>query len=172
MDIFTEQLIKKKRTKKDFLKVVLAFLGAILTVYILSMFAAYIPFFSPIMLILIFVMIYGLCICVTNINLEYEYTLTNDELDIDKIVNLKKRCRMTTVNIREIVLFGSTKSQNGIRYANNSAFKKIYACEDKSSDDTCFVIYNENGDKKMLYFTPNADIKGYIKKLNLQKSEI
>lgn len=167
MDIFIEQLVKKKRDAKDFAIIIGGIAAAILIVYLLTfMFNSMLGF---IMVIAVCALIYGLYLLITSINLEYEYCFTNGALDVDKIVNLRKRQRMTELNAREIEIMANRTNPSFEKYMNNSAFKKIYACEDKNSDDLYFIIYNENGVQKMLLFSPNDEIKDGFRKFNPQK---
>lgn len=170
MDIFVEQLVKKKRDAKDFAIMIGGVAAAILIVFLLTLvFNSALGF---VMVIAVFALIYGLYYLITSLNLEYEYCFTNGALDVDKIVNLRKRQRMTELNAREIDLMAKRTSPSFEKYMNNSAFKKVYACADKNSDDVYFVIYNENGAQKMLLFSPNEQIKEGFKKFNPQKVEL
>lgn len=172
MDIFVEQLVKKKRETKDFLMIIGLIAAALVVLYLLAAFMSWIPFFAYVILIAVFIMIYGLYNLITSVNLEYEYCFTNGALDVDKIINLRKRQRLTELNAKEIEIMARITDSRFDKYFNNPVFKKIYACADKKSSDTYFIIYNENGIQKMLLFTPNAEIKDGFKKFNPQKIEL
>ncbi len=170
MDIFVEQLVKKKRDAKDYLIVVLSIAAALGLMWLLfSFITTFIGFFA---FIVVAVLLYAIYLLVTSINLEYEYCFTNGAFDVDKIINVRKRKRITELNAREIEIMASRKSPEFNRYLTNPAFKKVYACEDRNSDDLYFVIYNENGEQKMLLFTPNDKIKDGFQKFNPQKVEL
>lgn len=170
MDIFVEQLVKKKRSAKDFMIIIACIAAALILVWLILNFAfAYIGFIG---VIIAAALCYGLYVLITSVNLEYEYCFTNGALDVDKIINVRKRKRMTELNAREIDIMSSAKSEEFNKYYNNAAFKKVYACADRHSDDLYFVIYNEGGEQKMLLFTPNDEIKDGFKKFNPHKVNI
>lgn len=171
MDIFVEQLIKKEKGMKEYGIVVASIAAALALIYMMitvSIFRS----FAFITFIVVCGLIYLLYLLVTSINLEYEYCFTNGSLDVDKIVNMRKRARMTELNARTIDLMASRSNSNFERYLNNSSFKKVYACNNKNSDDLYFVIYNEDGVGKMLLFNPNEKIKDGFKKFNPQNVEL
>ncbi len=170
MDIFVEQLVKKKRDIKDFAIIIGGIIAALLIIYMmLSVFNAMLGFIT---VIVVFALVYVLYLLITSVNLEYEYCFTNGAFDVDKIINLRKRQRMTELNAREIDIMAKRTSPSFEKYINNPSFKKIYACEDKNSENLYFVVYNENGIQKMLLFSPNEEIKDGFKKFNPQKVEL
>ncbi len=169
MDIFVEQLVKKKRETKDFVIIIAGIVGALLIIYILACLIGYFPLMSFLLLIIAAGLIYGLYLLITSVNMEYEYAFTNGDLDVDAIINLRKRKRLTALNAGEIEIMAKRTNSEYNRYMNNPSYKKIYACEDKKSDDLYFVVYNEGGSGKILLFSPNAEIKDGFRKFNPQK---
>ncbi len=172
MDIFIEQLVKKNREAKDYLVIVGGIIAALLVVYILGSLMLAVPYVGFVIFIVVCGLIYLLYNLITSVNMEYEYAFTNGDFDVDAIINLKKRKRLTELNAREIELMGSRSNTNFERYLNNPAYKKVYACIDKNREDLCFVIYNEGGAGKMLLFSPNEEIRNGFKKYNPQKVEL
>lgn len=168
MDTFIEILVKKKRTAADYLKMIgLTVLASIL---IFIMFFIVMPMFRFLGSI-IFLVIVGLAYLayklVTSFNVEYEYALVNDEMDIDKIVDRKRRKRLTTVNIRGIDAFGQCKSSGLLDgYMKNSNIKKIFACSEKNDDGVYYALYSEKEQRMLILFNPNNEIIDIIKKKN------
>lgn len=105
MDIFIEQIVKKKYGTKDYLIFAAALLGGCLIILI-SM--VYLPSFS------VFVL-GGVCFggyyLITSRNLEFEYSVTNGEITIDKIINCRKRKRVILIDAHDIEVLGKYKPE-------------------------------------------------------------
>ncbi len=102
MDIFIEQLVKKNREAKDYLVIVGGIIAALLVVYILGSLMLAVPYVGFVIFIVVCGLIYLLYNLITSVNMEYEYAFTNGDFDVDAIINLKKRKRLTELNAREI----------------------------------------------------------------------
>ena len=168
MDIIVEQLIRRKRQAKDFIKVFLCLVAA--TVIITMMILA--PFGNIVGTIIFFAgaaLVYFLYHLGTSVNLEYEYCFVNGALDVDKIIAARKRKRLTELNARNIEIMASTKNRAFRGYMNDRDIKKIYACSSVNDIDVFFVIYNYKEEKHMLLFNPNDKIKDGFRRLNPQK---
>lgn len=170
MDIFIEEMVKKQKNGVYYAKLLglgllCAFLVALLVGVILPIF----PGFAPIIFLAAAGCIYGTYYLVTAEALEFEYSLVNNEIDIDKIVNRKKRKHVTTANLRALDGFGTAKNPDFARYLRDSGVKKLYVCRDKNADDVFFLVYSENTVKKMLIFSPSENIIDIIVKYNPKK---
>ncbi len=97
MDNICEQIVLKSRTSGDRTKAVLIILGmAVLSAVLL--FLAFITGFLVFLLVAIAGVVGGIYL-LNGIEVEYEYIVTNNELDIDKIVGRRTRKRMITVDL-------------------------------------------------------------------------
>ncbi len=107
MDHYNEQLLAKVTDTKDILKRVAIGIGLLLVIFI-SMLAM--MMFGVFMLIIVPI---GGCylayILFTNTFVEYEYIVTNNDLDIDKIVGRRKRKRLITVSLASVTQWGEYK---------------------------------------------------------------
>ena len=157
-DIFVEQLVKKKRDSKDYLKVILSIVGALVIIALLGLLSGFVPFLGMFMLFVVIGIIYVLYLIITSVNMEYEYAFTSGELDVDKIINARKRKRLTSFEIKDMEILASCKNPDFNRYANNPKIEILYACADKNGDDLYFTVYNEDGHSRMLIFNPNERI--------------
>lgn len=165
MDVFIEYLVKRKKRIKEYLQMVcIAFFGVFAIIMLFSYLMRIAPQFGSIITVAAFAGIYFLYIWITQYNVEYEYALINNEIDVDKIINVRKRKRMTTVNLKSVEAFG-TKSdrQEFEKHFQNEAVAKIYACEDREDENVFFVVYTEKDKKKMLLFNPNEKMAERIK---------
>lgn len=168
MDIFVEQLVRRKRRPIDFLRVFLCLIAA--TIVILFMLIGPInSMFGSIIFLVGAALVYLLYLLATSINLEYEYCFTNGSLDVDKVIAARRRKRLTTLNARNIEMMATTKNRAFSGYMQNREIKKIYACSSLKDDNVFFVIYSDNSGKKMLLFNPNDKIKDGFRLLNPQK---
>ncbi len=171
MDIFVEYLVKKKKKTVDYLKMAgISFGGTLVLFFAFLMLTAYIPQLSSIALLLVVGGFYGIYLLITSFNIEYEYSMVNNEIDIDKIVNVRRRKRMTTINIRTIECFG--RKNDGSEFEScmkNTHTEKIYACRDKDDDSVYYAVYRENDADKMILFNPSDKMLEKMHKLNPHK---
>lgn len=95
MDIFNEHMVSRKLTGLQWVQRILIILASALLA-LLGM--AYLGQFGVLVAAGV---LYGGYWLFNSFNVEYEYSLTNGELDVDKIVNRKKRKRLLTVDCRK-----------------------------------------------------------------------
>ena len=168
MDIFVEQLVRRKRKPSDYIKVFLCFAAAFVVIMLMFAFSN-VPYVGS----LIFLAAAGLVYLIYNVgisvNLEYEYCFTNGALDVDKIIAARRRKRITDVNARDIEIMATTKNRAFSNYMQNSDIKKIYACSSVQDEGVYFVVYTKDSKKMMLLFNPNETIKDGFRRLNPQK---
>lgn len=163
MDIFVEQLIKRKSRPTDFLKLFLCMAASFAVIMLLFIFGGMLVFITAAVLLYL---IYNLGL---SINVEYEYCFTNGALDVDKIIAARKRKRLTELNARDIEIMATIKNPAFKDYMKNRGIKKIDACSSLKDDGVCFVIYNKDNKRYMLLFNPNDTIKDGFRRLNPQK---
>lgn len=169
MDIYNEWIVKKKKTGKD---IALAFGSVILGLavcYVLFNVLSKIPGLATFMLLAVAGVIWGIYRVVTAMNLEYEYIFTNGEMDVDKIVNVRSRKSVVTVNARKIEILAHRSHEEFKRNLENESIKKVRACTSLNSEDLYFVLFHDENDgdaMKMLLFNPNNKILDGFKKYN------
>lgn len=96
MDNIAEQLVEKRRTGADLAKKILISAGALI-IASFFMYIAMMGFF--VMVILAVLVLAGGVWLLGNFNIEYEYILTNNDLDIDKVIGKRKRKRMISLDV-------------------------------------------------------------------------
>ncbi|HIZ54931.1 MAG TPA: hypothetical protein H9671_01830 [Firmicutes bacterium] len=162
MDTFVEQLVKKQSTSADMLKRAgIVGLGALLFVLIIR-FSRYLGVFSMIGYLLSAGVLYGAYYLWTSLNIEYEYILTNDEIDIDKIVAQRKRNRLLTVNIRDFEQFGL---YNAAEHAQDEERTKVFACSSPTAPNAYYATFTHRKyGKTLLVFNPDIRIVEGVKK--------
>lgn len=157
MDLFCECLVKKQRDAKDLLiNIGVCVLALIMSVLALT-FNVYIFGFG----ILIFVLCwYGAYNLIKLNETEFEYTITQNEMDIDKIMGKKKRKRIITVDLNEIEVLEKFVDKNG------NSTKKVYNCFGSLENDIYFIDFLKDGVPSRVIFEPSERMKEVLKKAN------
>ena len=145
MDRFSEQLIRKASTGKDvFIRVLYSVIAAAI-IFVGFM----LLYWNPLILVtLIGVVIWVLVLLMRDTFSEYKYIVTNDDLDIDKIIGKRKRKRLITVSLRSVKSIepyesGSTVNSNVVVMAHDETGEDMYVliCDHKSYGETA-VVFN------------------------------
>lgn len=164
MDNFVEQLSRKRSDGLDILKqsliLLLTFVLATLAMFGIN-YISYLSsnesiarfggFFS--VLAACAIMYLGLRFY-NNTNIEYEYTVTGDQLDIDKIINKKKRKHMLTVCIKDFESFGPLTENTDA----SGVFATVQAVYNRKAKTYYAVFDHESYGKTMLVFNPNEKL--------------
>lgn len=138
MEVFYEQFLSgdfsKKRNQMKIIQTTILIIAAI--VYI---------FLGLIPTILIGVLYLCTIVIANNCFVEYEYTLTNNELDITKIVNQSKRKVICTIDISQISKVSTTDKTNGqVKrkkcYVGNEKLQTIVLTVPHNGENVNFVL--------------------------------
>jgi len=160
MDMFIEKLVTRQRQGKDYaiaaFAVFLTLLLSLISFVLIGGLAA-LAFLVPFLPLIIggfFFLCYRI---ISRQNIEFEYSLTNNELDVDKIFARRKRKRIVTVNARNFDIFAPTSNFQFNQEKGSPALANTYDCSSSSKDaNTYFIIFfGVDGRKSMLIFEPN-----------------
>ncbi len=154
MDIFSEQLVAKKRTGADIAKIVLTLLGCSV-VGLAAIFFGVLTGFMVLVLIGMAIVGIGLWLS-TGFSVEYEYIVTNNEMDIDKILGKRKRKRMITVDISRATAFEPYPGQD------TEADVIVHASTGTEEDAYCLVCEHSDYGKVRIIFNPNERTRDSI----------
>jgi hypothetical protein len=163
MDTFIEKIVKRQKTGKDyFISTGLIFGG-----FILFLVVSNIKFLASFSLIIIAGIIYGIYYVSTTRNIEYEFILTNDELDVDKIISRRKRKRIFSSSCKNFdILAGISSGKYTLDVKNIK--KRIEAVSSINAPDVFFATLNYKGEKTVIFFQPDERMlklfKTYIPK--------
>ncbi len=154
MDNIAEQLVEKRRSGTDTAKKILISVAAL----IIASFFMYLAMMGMFTMVIFAVLILGGGVWLLgNFNVEYEYIITNNEMDIDKIVGRRKRKRMITVDISTAEEFAPYPSDHDV---NVDATVHAYT---GSETDAYYLIVNHSGYGKVkLIFNPNEKMREAI----------
>ncbi len=99
MDIFCEQIVKKKKSTFEKLTVLLIWLAGWFVCVGLVLLGLSFPAYFMLALLAAAGVVFGVFKLTSRFNLEYEYSVTNGVLDVDKIINRSDRKRMISATI-------------------------------------------------------------------------
>jgi hypothetical protein len=150
MDIFHEQIVKKPNTGLR-----LAAMAGIIAGFLIACTLCFIflGIIFPVNLLLIAGLIYLCWYVVTGMSIEYEYIITNDDLDIDKIIAKRKRKRLISIKMSsfsDIAVLTNENANAGERTLVDCAGTeyKAYICDFK---------HEKMGDCRLV-FTPSEEM--------------
>ena len=146
-DLYSELLVKKKRTAKDnLIKYGLIGLTALL--------AAAGLFLMPVLLIAAIVVGVVSYFIIPGTDLEFEYLFVNGELDIDKIMAKTKRKRVAVYQLDRMEILAPIKSYHLDNYRNRNVKEKDFSIGYEDKPDLRYAMYYEGGEKLILSPSP------------------
>lgn len=162
MDTFIEQLVVIKNSGKvKATKIAIWVVCSLLALGLIA-FAILSPTFSFPLLILAaaaFLCAYYMC---GQLNNEFEYIITNRDIDIDRIINKKKRIRMASFTCSDII--NIEKYDPHRHFADKSRNINVYlGCTPDENSYTFTVKHPKNG-HYFLVIAPNEEFKEAVRK--------
>lgn len=154
MDIFVEQIVKKRLGPKDYAIItVTVFVGLVLI------------FLSLLIPAITFLVLIGVCIgayyLITSRSLEFEYSVTNGDVTIDKIINRRKRKHVVSVDAHEIEEIG--KFQPDL-LRRKSEYAKFFTSEyDDGRESWYFCARTSKKGNVLVVFDPEEKVLNAIK---------
>lgn len=155
MDTISEQLVPKISTGADKAKKILISLAAILLASFLMWAAIVYSFYSLILFVVL--ILYGGIWFISNVNVEYEYIITNNELDIDKIIGRRKRKRMITIDLALCDDFAPYPAENEV-----NVDATVHASSGSERNAHYLIAQHSSYGKVMLIFNPNEKTREAI----------
>ena len=149
MDRFSEQLLKKESTGKDmfirglYIAAALALMAGLVFVFL---------FVGIVAVVVAAAVIWGLVWLLQGTSVEYEYIVTNDDLDIDKIIGRRKRKRLITVSLRTVTEIGELKNGESV-----NADVTVMAHDDTGTDMWYVYAETDKYGKVAVVFNPDKD---------------
>lgn len=152
MDTFMEKLVTKRKVFKDNLITA----GVIFGAMILIMISLSVKVINQLGMGVFIAagIVYLAYRLITSRNVEFEYTVTNGELDIDKITSRRKRKRIFSASCKEFDILSRVKS-NSFSQSVQSIKNRIDATSSSDSPDAFFATLNYKGEKTLLIFEPD-----------------
>ena len=168
MDFFTEYIIKQKKSPFVYIAAV-GMVIATLLVWMLTLPFLGVAAISGLVGLVDVGMVYLSYIVITNFNIEYEYIVTNTDLDVDKIINRRKRKRVISVRFSDMELMAPVGYPD-FRAEENGTFAKVHMAA-KSADDpeAYYIITDTNGTRVKLIFNPTQNMVDNAKRIAPRK---
>ncbi|SEP72763.1 hypothetical protein SAMN02910289_00465 [Lachnospiraceae bacterium RM5] len=163
-----EWLVKRKLTFPDLIKRIVAIIITIAIPFYILMAFKFNPKLFIIPVIILAALIYVTVIVFRRTNIEFEYIFAQDELRIDKIMNMTSRKNLENIEISkvELVTYEGTDAYN--EYEN-----KDYEYDDYSSglesENKYYMYYRDDNGLTKIIFEPNEAILDQIIKLAPRK---
>ncbi len=165
MDIFCEQIVKKRKTTAEKLTVGLIWVGGWILCMLLIFVGLYVlsAYFMLALLAAGFVVYFSMKLAF-KLNLEYEYCVTNGLLDVDKIINRSDRKRLLSVEVNTFDRFEEFDPQK----PENDPKKfdlVVNAVADPDGADAIYVatVRHPVKGRIMLVFQPNEKVLTTVK---------
>lgn len=150
MDHYNEQLVKKQTEASDIVKRVMIIIGTVLAVCV-CVFAALVFRFMP-LIVLVFGVLYLSWYLMTGTSVEYEYIVTNNDMDIDKIVGQRKRKRLITVRLNTVTEWGEYTEGKKL-----GADATVMASDATGTDAWYLMAKHEKFGNVTVIFTPTKE---------------
>ena len=146
-DIYIEQLVKRKNTKRTMLLRILLIIGAVATLPTI----VFSPFFimAPIFLVLMAVVYFK------STNVEYEYSYFNGSIEIDQIQAKQFRKKLVSIDLDEVEVVAPTGSLEIQQYRR---LKKYNYSSRRKGIPTYQMAINHKGKRARIVFEPKEEI--------------
>lgn len=161
MDIFTEQIVKRKFSGKDWMVALGAAVAAFVLIYISIFILLPLTMIPLIPLVVIAGSIYGIYWIASSRDLEFEYSVTNGDLTVDKIINKRRRKRLLSFDVKEAEEMGKYDPR---RMEQRPVDQRIMATETETGEDAWYILARTpKYGRTMLVFNPNENVLDGIK---------
>lgn len=107
MDIFIEKLVKKQKNSQDTLFIIGVVLATLIVLFVIIPLIPVVSNFWFFFVILFGFLAYYL---IRSRNIEFEYSLTNSDLDVDKIIDQKRRKHLLSVDCKSFEIMAKVNS--------------------------------------------------------------
>lgn len=152
MDTFIEKIVVREKTKKDYVFIAGVFIVGLFALFCILLFFNYLQqFIIP----LIILDIYGMYFFIKSRSIEYEYIVTNNYLDIDMIIDKKKRKSLFALQCNSIDIIAKVNSKHYNDEIKSIKKRKFAVSSIKKKDNIYFICLNYKGSKMLIFFEPD-----------------
>ncbi len=173
MDTYYEQIIERRKTGSE--KVIMGVTVALGVIgIIILLYTAFVTISSPFTIVFFLLACafgYSILWFISRSHVEFEYSLTNNCLDIDRIIAKSKRERLIEVDCTEFTEFGEY-DKNAERLGNLNFDTIVHACN-RHGDAICyFVIKHQKFGNTLVLIQPNEQIKTALDTFSAKPSAV
>ena len=147
---FKEYMIEKKKDGKDIVISMLLYIAATIVSILAFMFLGA---FGGIALLVAVGAFYGAHIVSARSKKEFEYICTEDNVDIDVIMNKSRRKRLISFNMKNVEIIASLNDDKYSNQASGQFEKTIVATSGRRDAEVYFAIVNVKG-RTLVKFEP------------------
>lgn len=164
--LFTEKLVKRKRTGADLAMSIILVLAAVAICVLFYVIALYVyPALFTVAIIAPLGLGYLTFRIIRKMSVEYEYSMVNDELVIDKITAQSKRKNVFTGSCKEFAIVARTDDPEYKSYAGQNLLKlDLRSGEDHGCD--WFLVTKNKDRNTLLLFEPDERFITAFRKYN------
>lgn len=154
MDVFVEQIVKKKWEMMDIFKVVgIILLTIILTFVCMVILPTVHQIFYSLSIMLAAGVLFGAWYLLTSMSLEFEYAVTNGDISVDKIIAKRRRKRLVTVDAKNVEAIGEYKEADHIARRYD---KTLITCESLTGENNWYMnFHHKTYGNTLLVFSPD-----------------
>ncbi|MGN0173263.1 MAG: hypothetical protein ACI39F_02385 [Acutalibacteraceae bacterium] len=168
MDVFFEQIIRKKPNTVQLVMKILFILAAIVLIFSLVLFAVinlgYNSFLAPLSILAAFGVGFGAYWYIKRMYVEYEYSITNGDFDIDRILGKSKRSRIISTNCADFEEFGIYDAAKKEQLSHREFDSKVLAANLKEEGLYYAVVNHKTAGRVLIVIQPNERIVSALKK--------
>ncbi len=155
MDIFLEYIVNRKKSAFDIFKAVSILILTLVVLYF-SLILYAVPMLSTFALLIDAGIIYLGWLFISSINIEFEYSVTNGTVDIDKIINKRKRKRVLSFKVSEAEIIAPVNVNEHASIFNSEFSKVIDASSRSKFEDAYFAVIATDAGRTKVLFNPPA----------------
>lgn len=157
MDVFVEQLVKRKKGLIDY--------GILLVVAVLGVLVMLAAMTVPILATLRIIVLAGVCGIIYYVdalrNIEYEYSTTNGDFTIDQIVNRRRRKKVCSFDLRNVEEMGQ---YDPAALQNKTFERRLKVGTDDSKTGAWYLIVRlKDAGNTLIIFNPEERMLAAIK---------
>lgn len=176
MDVFIEELVKKRREGKDYAVLAVLILGGLVIsaalmlaiLYSTLVFGQMAQLAGSIGMLLIAAAWYAVYMIFNSTSVEYEYIIVNSNLDIDKIMAKKRRKNVLELDIKDASIMACVDdNDNNYVYKNIDNTVKVLDLSAKNPNlYTYFIDCSTDGKRQIVLFQPTSKMVEALWKFN------
>lgn len=168
MDYFTEHIVKRKKSGKDVILIILILIAAAILALAGLAICIAIPLVGQFAILISAGAIWGAYILITSRSVEFEYIVTNGETDFDRIAARRKRKRLISVPAKEIEVIAPITDRSADQITNI-----IDASSNNPTDNPpCYMVTVKDGVKTKIIFNPSQKMLKIYKKFRPQAMKV
>lgn len=160
MDLFMEYIIKRKKGIKENI-ITLAIILCVPSLVYLSIMLMVTPI-APLTFFIIAGILFLAYWLISKMNVEFEYIITNNELDIDKIVSKKTRKRLITIDLKKVDCVAPVATTAQKNELSKSATNVLYA-DSGLAENSFFINFEKDGQTYRVFLTPTEKMLDAMK---------